>query len=144
MIYFAYGSNLDPRQMRARCPGSVRIGTAVLPNSRLVFAGHSLGWGGAVATLVPAAGVQTPGVLYELEDADLQRLDRFEGCPVNYRRMRRRVQSRAGRLHIALVYVREADPQSHPSETYLNVIVSAYHRYGFDLAPLAPWMGERA
>ncbi len=29
-LYFAYGSNLDPAQMRRRCPHSAPLGQAVL------------------------------------------------------------------------------------------------------------------
>ena len=48
--YFAFGSNLDQEQMRARCPSAKLLGPAVLPGHALAFAGYSHRWGGAVAT----------------------------------------------------------------------------------------------
>ena len=40
-LYFAYGSNLDPTQMRRRCPTSAPAGPATLDGWRLAFGGHS-------------------------------------------------------------------------------------------------------
>jgi hypothetical protein len=37
--YFAYGSNLDERQMRARCPEAALLCRATLDNHALVFGG---------------------------------------------------------------------------------------------------------
>ena len=88
--YFAYGSNLDPGQMRRRCPTAVPIGPARLLGWRLVFGGHSRAWGGPVATLVRGAGDRVAGLLYELSRADLAELDRFEGHPLLYQRRRLR------------------------------------------------------
>ena len=39
--YFAYGSNLDAAQMRARCPSAKLLGAAILDGYRLGFAGQS-------------------------------------------------------------------------------------------------------
>ena len=50
--YFAYGSNLDAAQMRARCPSAKLLGAAILDGYRLGFAGQSAAWGGGVATVV--------------------------------------------------------------------------------------------
>src|SRR5436309_7522291 len=46
MLYFAYGSNLDPEQMSARCPSHRVIGLAELKEHRLVFPLFSPRWGG--------------------------------------------------------------------------------------------------
>ena len=37
MLYFAFGSNLDPDQMRARCPAHQVVGMAVLRDHKLIF-----------------------------------------------------------------------------------------------------------
>ncbi|TET49084.1 MAG: gamma-glutamylcyclotransferase, partial [Dehalococcoidia bacterium] len=41
MYYFAYGVNLNQKQMKDRCPDSKPLFTAVLPNYKLVFVGWS-------------------------------------------------------------------------------------------------------
>ena len=37
MLYFAYGSDLDPAEMKAMCPEQHVVGLAVLPDHRLAF-----------------------------------------------------------------------------------------------------------
>jgi gamma-glutamylcyclotransferase (GGCT)/AIG2-like uncharacterized protein YtfP len=79
MLYFAYGSNLDYQQMRARCPGHRVVGLASLQDYRLGFPLYSGEWGGGVAGLVRAHGQKVWGVVYELTESGLDELDRHEG-----------------------------------------------------------------
>ena len=79
MLYFAYGSNLDPEQMRSRCPGSRPAGLAVLHDHRLTFPLFSARWNGGAAGVAHAHGESVWGMVYELTDADLAALDGFEG-----------------------------------------------------------------
>jgi len=79
MLYFAYGSNLDPDQMRERCPESRIVGLALLRDHRLTFPLHSEPWGGGADGLEHAHGGLVWGVLYELSETDLGSLDRYEG-----------------------------------------------------------------
>lgn len=79
MLYFAYGSNLDPQQMKERCPDSVVVGMASLQNYRIGFPRFSNRWGGGTASIQLAHGESMWGVVYELSDADLEKLDGFEG-----------------------------------------------------------------
>jgi hypothetical protein len=37
MLYFAYGSNMDPAQLAQRCPSARFIAVAKLPDHRLAF-----------------------------------------------------------------------------------------------------------
>jgi gamma-glutamylcyclotransferase (GGCT)/AIG2-like uncharacterized protein YtfP len=132
MLYFAYGSNLDETQMRARCPGSKRVARAVLRKHALLFAGWSERWGGSVASVQRAPGSEVEGLLYDLEASDLEALDRIEGCPWVYDRAVRQVIDEQGRRRRAQVYfLPDADP-GPPSSEYLGVIQRAYRRLGFD------------
>ena len=79
MLYFSYGSNLDPEQMRERCPRARVVGLAALRDERLVFPLFSTNWGGGVASVQAAHGRTVWGVLYDLEEAELTALDAFEG-----------------------------------------------------------------
>ena len=56
MLYFAYGSNLNPDQMHHRCPEHSVVGLAALRDHRLTFPLTSHDWGGGVASVVPAHG----------------------------------------------------------------------------------------
>jgi len=146
LIYFAYGSNLSVRQMRARC-ATARVGArAVLSNHALAFGGFSERWGGPVATLVPARGAQVEGLLYVLQPADLRSLDRHEGHPFVYRRARFAVTDENGRRLCAEVYLQPLPNLAHrqPAPGYARVLRRAYKRLGFDVRRLAAAAAEVA
>ncbi len=79
MLYFAYGSNLDPDEMRERCPESRVVGLALLRDHRLTFPLRSERWGGGAAGVTHAHGGAVWGALYELSESDLASLDAYEG-----------------------------------------------------------------
>jgi gamma-glutamylcyclotransferase len=81
MLYFAYGSNMDPAQINQRCPSARLIGKARLDNYRLAFTRKSVrNWPGfGVADVVPAPGEHVWGALFAIADQDVPELDRMEG-----------------------------------------------------------------
>ena len=79
-LYFAYGANLDPRQLELWCPGHRVLCRAILHDHALRFHGFSRPWGGATATIEHAPGERTHGVVFELSPAGFAALDRAEGC----------------------------------------------------------------
>lgn len=139
VLYFAYGSNLSGKQMRTRCATARAVARAVLPNHALAFGGFSQRWGGAVANVVRVRGAHVEGLLYELDRADLQALDRFEGHPFSYERVMRWVLDEHGQRRRATTYLQpeEAFETWGPPPTYLRVLRRAYGRLGFDVASLA-------
>lgn len=91
-LYAAYGSNMDPEQMRLRCPHSPLAGVAWLTGHRLTFGGEDLGWEGALATVVPDPEDKVFVALYELSDKDEAALDQWEGADTGlYVKLRVRV-----------------------------------------------------
>ena len=135
MLYFAYGSNLSPRQMAERCPGHAVVGVAALPDHRLEFRGRSERWGGAVATVVPTHAERVWGVLYELNIDHMRTLDEFEGFlgPGNqhnvYDRewvtvdLTRTFDGSIPRKVRALTYVGRFGGVGKPSRRYLDTIL---------------------
>lgn len=79
--YIAYGSNLNIRQMRIRCPHARVIGTAVINDYELLFKGSRTG---AYLTIEPKEGGEVPVVVWEVTESDEAALDRYEGYPVFY------------------------------------------------------------
>lgn len=135
VMYFAYGSNLDARQMRSRCASAEAAAKAVLSNHALAFGGFSRRWGGAVATIVPLRGAEVEGLLYRLPPAELVVLDRYEGCPLAYERRSMLVTDEHGRRRRAQLY-RQQDEGFvawPPQEVYFGVLHRAYKRLGFDV-----------
>lgn len=78
-LYFSYGSNLNLKQMKSRCPDFKILGIAYLKNSTLTFPSFSESWGGGVASFVQKEHCDLWGVLYLLTEQDLERLRPFEG-----------------------------------------------------------------
>src|SRR5436309_15390853 len=76
---FAYGSNMDCAQMRERCPSARFLNVAKLPNHELAFTRRSTNRGCGVADAIPRDGKELWGVVYEIDEAELPELDRWEG-----------------------------------------------------------------
>ncbi len=79
MLYFAYGSNMDWNQMKARCPSAQFICKAILSNYRLDFTWHSTTRGCGVADAVKDSDSIIWGVVYQINDNDISTLDKKEG-----------------------------------------------------------------
>jgi gamma-glutamylcyclotransferase (GGCT)/AIG2-like uncharacterized protein YtfP len=129
-LYAAFGSNLDPEQMHARCPHSPHTGTGWVEGWRLTFGGEELGWEGALATLVEAPGEHVFVGLYDLTDADARQLDAWEGADNGlYRKIKVRVHTLDGTA-LAWVYVLDGYEGGLPSARYLGVLAQAAENAG--------------
>lgn len=136
-LVFAYGSNLDKKQMLHRCPSARFVARAALARHALVFAGFSVRWHGAVASLEHRSDAQVLGVVYRVDTLDLARLDGFEGCPGAYVRKVALATSRRGtRLRVQAYLQPDHHQVARPSNRYFNTIWRAYERLGFDPRPL--------
>jgi gamma-glutamylcyclotransferase (GGCT)/AIG2-like uncharacterized protein YtfP len=132
MIYFAYGSNMDPLQMRERCKDASLIGPAELPAHRLCFPRWSDKRQHPVASIEPSIGTSVWGVLFELTSSDVEALDRKEGFrgvgrPDNaYRRSEVRLKSGGAEVS-AQTYFAEPNPvrpeAGLPSAGYMKQMV---------------------
>ena len=79
MLTFAFGSNINWNQMRERCPSSRFMGIAVLRDHKLAFTRESDDRSCGVADVVAENGTQVWGVVYEIADLDVGKLDACEG-----------------------------------------------------------------
>jgi len=125
--------------MAQRCPGARIIGVAQLANHRICFPRRSPVRGCAVASFEPHKGGVVWGVVYELEDDDLRRLDEREGYdPVNPRAINRycrvdvTVHHTAGEKVEAVAYVAvpEESP-GRPSAEYMRHIIDGAVAHSF-------------
>jgi gamma-glutamylcyclotransferase (GGCT)/AIG2-like uncharacterized protein YtfP len=129
-LYAAYGSNMDPAQMLARCPHSPAAGTGWVESLRLTFGGEELGWEGALATLVEAPGERVFVSLYDLTEADAVNLDAWEGADSGlYRKTKVRVKTLEGD-RLAWVYILEGYEGGLPAARYLGVLADAAEAAG--------------
>ena len=124
MYYFAYGSNLNKKQMRERCPDSKPMFMARLPNYKLVFAGWSRQWRGGVASIKPFRGERVTGALYEVSEQCLRRLDKYES---GYNQLNVTVFDEDGDPMEAITYIKsQQSEETPPSKEYLTVIQQGY------------------
>jgi len=79
ILYFAYGSNLNPKRIARRCPSVITFGAARLKNYAIAERLY--------ADIDYRSGSVVPGVLYSITEEDLLALDAFEGAPKVYRRI---------------------------------------------------------
>ena len=127
MHYFAYGFNLNKKQMKERCPDSRPLFAAVLPNYKVVFCGWSRIWRGGTATLKKATGEKARGAVYEISENCRQRLDRFEGHPTSCNHLKVTVFDEDGTAIEAITYVKsEGIEETNPGKEYLATIVQGY------------------
>lgn len=122
MFYFAYGSNLNHKEMRKRCPNSKFLKRAYLEGYRFVYDGRSFYRKGAVANIVPEEKGVVWGGLWEIEDKDLDELDKYEGYPYTYKRKIIKVKDDDNKEYDAWVYYREGEKEGEPSEEYRDII----------------------
>ncbi len=134
-LYFAYGSNMDPGQMKQRCPKSIQVGPALLPDYRLAFAGYSSARGGGVATVLFNRKHTTPGIVWMMTAIDMAALDRFEGVPHQYRRTL--VEVRLGEQNaLAMTYKLKNNDANAPRRPYLERIQNIYRQQNWDTSLL--------
>jgi hypothetical protein len=129
-LYAAYGSNMDPAQMKERAPHSPMAGTGWLMGWRLTFGGEDFAWEGALSTVVPDPGSQVFVVLYDVTEADEAQLDRWEGGELGlHKKLRLRVHTLEGSV-LAWLYVLDAYEGGQPSARYLGVMADAAEAAG--------------
>ncbi len=134
-LTFAYGSNLDPRQIAERCPGAVDEGPAALDEHELWFGGPSRLRGGGVLSVRPAPG-RVQGRLWRIDEDGLASLDRFEGHPGFYRRELLPVQSARGACQAWVYRLRQDCFELAPRPAYLGQVRAVWTQLGLPLEPL--------
>jgi gamma-glutamylcyclotransferase (GGCT)/AIG2-like uncharacterized protein YtfP len=128
VLYAAYGSNLDPRQMSDRCPHSPLRGTGWLSGWRLTFGGE--GWEGALPTVVEEELSQVFVALYDVTDADEAALDVWESADSGlYRKIRLTIATLDGE-QVAWVYVLNDFEGGTPSARTIGLLSDAAEAAG--------------
>ena len=137
--YIAYGSNLNVRQMRMRCPGARIIGTSEIHNYRLLFKGSKTG---SYLTIEPEKGCSVPVAVWSVTDQDEWALDRYEGFPSFYYKKEMElpitgIKTGKVRRRKVFVYIMHEDrPFGVPSSFYMRTCAEGYRYFGFDVQTL--------
>ena len=114
--------------MQQRCPASQPKFVATLPNYKLVFTGWSREWRGGKAAIKSFRGEKVRGAIYEVNEACLRQLDRYEP---GYSRMNVTVFNEDNQPVEAVTYIKSGQlEESLPSQGYGEVIRQGYRDWG--------------
>jgi hypothetical protein len=130
MLYFAYGSNMDPVQMAERTPGARALGAARLDGYRLTFTRDSPAWGGGVGHIEADPDSEVWGVLWDLTDVHVAALDGYEGIDIGAYVRDVVTVSFDGRDVEAQVYFAVPRGFKAPSKKYLSALVRGAEAHG--------------
>ncbi|MDD4877344.1 MAG: gamma-glutamylcyclotransferase [Dehalococcoidales bacterium] len=127
MYYFAYGFYLNKKIMLESCPESKPMVRDSLPNYKLIITGWSRLWRGGMVSIRSFRGEKVPGVVYEISDRDLNRLDKYRGYPRDYNRLNVTVFDEDGESIKAVTYIKTGQSEeAQPSREYLAIIQQGY------------------
>lgn len=140
MLYFAYGSNMDPKQMRRRCPSHRFVTIARLPDHKLVFPRRSAKRRCGVAGFQPCEAADVWGIVYDVSHPyEIITLDAAEGYLLGrlrgnaYQREQRTVIPGGTALRPLSVEVYVANIEKKPpppSKAYLNHMLRGARHWG--------------
>lgn len=131
--YAAYGSNLNLRQMRHRCPGAKLCGIGTLHGYELQFRGQH---DNAFATVTPKAGASVPVAIWEIDRLNEGALDRYEGFPSHYFKEYLPIQF-GGKTVPAMLYRMNLRAEfGLPAPYYYATVQEGYCNCGLDVSVL--------
>ncbi len=125
MLYFAFGSNLNQKQMKRRCRDSKYIGCYSLQNYKLVFRNYFLG--GGVADVEKKKNSSVLGAIYKISKKDERELDIYEDFPKTYIKKYFRLLGKK----VMFYYMPKKTKHVLPSKRYLNLIIQGYKDCGY-------------
>lgn len=126
VFYFAYGADMAPGQMQARCHGASVVGPACLPGHALRVSSHGL------LDVRPQAGEEVYGVVWRLTGAMVDILERFQRADLGaFERSLHEVALLQGGACTAMVYAsRQQVPGSPLKPAYRNKAVAGAREAG--------------
>ncbi len=153
-FYFAYGSNLNLKDLREyekrnavnekkSFVDSINILDEIffLPDYQLQFSVYSKGREGGVLDVTPKVGHVVAGKLFEVDNWDL--LNAKEGSPNVYKRISITVIDENGKTFDAFTYVvnsKNKREYEKPNQNYVKVVSEGYKEFG--ILDKFPWANE--
>ena len=125
MLYFAFGSNLNRKQMKRRCKDSKYLGCYSLKNYKLVFRNYFLG--GGVADIQKDKNSTVLGAIYKISKKDEKELDVYEDYPKTYIKKYFKILGKK----VMFYYMPKKTKHVPPSKRYLNLIIQGYKDCGY-------------
>ena len=130
MLYIAYGSNINNKQMKSRCPKAKFFATGIIQGWKLDFHGVD---GTAYATVNRSTNHAVPVVIWELSAADEKIMDQYEGFPISYSKQKIAVYANKKKRFGMIYVMNKKKPIGRPSRKYVNTIRQGYDHFGLDV-----------
>ena len=132
MLYFAYGSNLNWRQMlKERCPGAKFITKYNLYGYKLIFSNHNRKAVFGHANIEKNKNSKVPGAIWNITRKNEKILDVYEGVPTYYQKEYIKWNKKK-----VLVYIQNNFIKKKPSSSYLHTIIEGYKNCDLELSHL--------
>ena len=122
MLYFAYGSNLNHRQMKKiRCIGSKFIKSFFLKDYKLKFCHPNNSNKFGYANIIKQKGSSTPGAIWDITKDHEKILDSYEQFPLIYQKDYFYLNQKKIMFYIMKKYFLK-----HPPKIYVDTINEGY------------------
>ena len=122
MLYFAFGSNLNRKQIKRRCKNSRFISRHILKNYQLAFRSKY-----GAADVQRKKGSSVLGAIYDINKADEKKLDAYEEFPKVYVKKYFKILGKK----VMFYYMFNKTKQTEPSRRYLSSIIQGYKDCGY-------------
>ena len=126
LCYFAYGSNMLTKRLKKRCPGAVPTKRAYADDWAIEFSKPSKDCSGK-ATLRRKTGSRTPGMLFKIPEAEVCRLDKYEGVGKGYERCDTfsvRLADDGEIVQVTTYLATRIKPDCKPYDWYLALVIA--------------------
>lgn len=131
--YVAYGSNLNIKQMKRRCPSATVVGITALRDYQLLF---KVSKTGAYLTIEKCEGKTVPVVIWKVTPEDEMMLDFYEGCPTYYYKTTKKITLNGRKIRAFVYIMHENRMFGIPSKEYIRRCRIGYKMFNFDLSNL--------
>jgi len=124
VFYYAYGSNMSEQRMLDRKISFFSRKFGILKDYKLVFNKISKSNNNiSFANIVESVGDIVEGVIYEINEDDIKKLDKFEGYPIHYIRKNLIIDNKSCIVYIAQdQWIKEG---VYPTKEYINYLLEA-------------------
>ncbi|HSG81399.1 MAG TPA: gamma-glutamylcyclotransferase family protein [Gemmatimonadota bacterium] len=132
ILFFAYGSLVNPEALAELCTVAKPLGTARIPHHALYFTGHSQRWGGATATIGLAPNTDLWGALYEIDAAGRAAIERAGGLDDYVWAFTAVNDGNGGQATAGVMCKVRNFERRPPSASYLELLQAGWEYWGLD------------
>jgi gamma-glutamylcyclotransferase (GGCT)/AIG2-like uncharacterized protein YtfP len=123
--YFAYGSNMSVARMIKRGVTPLSRSHGILNDYVLKFNKKSSKGDWSFANIEESEGDVVEGIIFEISESHLEKLDKFEGAPLHYRREKINVISESKKIE-CITYIAQEDyilEGLNPTNDYMKFLI---------------------